>query len=421
MDKSQHKKSEPGLFRKGQRYRSIMLVGEHGRVIPFRHFKAIAIAITALATFSTLALGVLGILYFLQGQRVEHLRSELDRWQHQARVLKDEKDVLKAQLVIRALQKNTKAVTTAVESKPAINVESKPTSNEKPAEQTVQTQKASAAEPAPRHQPAIHWRADIRQFEVKYDAKSQSLKTKFRIYNTSTPKKTLSGRIVLAFKVSGDPPIKWMAVPNVPFVDGKPPGRSGRFFSVRNYLTIKFKTERLKAPIAFNSVGVYLYSSNGELILTRDFDFKMPSYPFTATTPTPPTGIWAGKSARRPAGAPISPPASKPVGPPVTPPVSPQTSKPVSPPASKPATPSVSPPANKPVTPPAKTPAEKESQVTSAPSQGGGEALKGSDQKKPPDPEKVDSASELHHETRPVQESSESSHTSSPKENGSER
>ena len=41
------KKSESGLSSKGQRYWSLMLVGEHGRVIPFRRFKELAIAIFA--------------------------------------------------------------------------------------------------------------------------------------------------------------------------------------------------------------------------------------------------------------------------------------------------------------------------------------------------------------------------------------
>ena len=95
------KKSEFNLSGKSRRYWSLMLVGEHGRVIPVRRFKEMAIAIFAVALLSLGALIVLGLLYFRQGQALQDLRSDLaEANQHIAR-LKDEKDVLSARLGIK--------------------------------------------------------------------------------------------------------------------------------------------------------------------------------------------------------------------------------------------------------------------------------------------------------------------------------
>ncbi|MFZ1985807.1 MAG: hypothetical protein WAU91_15420, partial [Desulfatitalea sp.] len=87
MAKSQRNKSETGLLGKGQRYWSIMLVGEHGRVIPFRRFKEIAIAVIGLASLSLAALVVIAYLYMQQGKTIGRLQGDLDAAQRQAALL----------------------------------------------------------------------------------------------------------------------------------------------------------------------------------------------------------------------------------------------------------------------------------------------------------------------------------------------
>lgn len=247
-----------------------MLVGEHGRVIPFRHFREIALAVTAIALFSTLALCVLGLLFYYQSRSVERLRNEVGRLQHQTKLLKDEKDVLKARLVIRSLQANPVAETQASQPEKAKSAGSAP---DPPVESHPET---DPKEPQQK-QPGVHWRADIRQFAVTYDANRESFKARFRIYNTSVPKKPLSGRIVVAFKSDGDPPVEWTTVPNVLFEDGKPSGQRGHAFSIRNYRTMEFRAGGQKMPDAFNAATVYVFSDEGKLLLSRDFGVNLSS------------------------------------------------------------------------------------------------------------------------------------------------
>ncbi|RJQ70957.1 MAG: hypothetical protein C4519_20355 [Desulfobacteraceae bacterium] len=284
--KSRGKKKETGFFGKGQRYWSIMLVGEHGRVIPFRRFKEIAMAVTAVALLSSLALVVLGIFYFYQGRAVERLQGEVDRWQHQAKVLKDEKDVLKAQLVINSIKTAAEAKSSPPQ-KPLDTVAGQvvhATALTQPGDQASQV---SADPPAPQKQANVQWQAEIRHFEVHYDSKAELLTARVGVYNTSIPKQPLSGRIVLAFRANDDPPIKWITVPKVSLADGKPHAQSGHLFSVRNHRTLELKADGQKAPIAFNNATVYVFSKNGELLLARDFDFTIPSDRLAPAEPPP--------------------------------------------------------------------------------------------------------------------------------------
>lgn len=277
------KKNESGLSAKGHRYWSVMLVGEHGRVIPFRRFKEVAIAIFGIALLSLAALIVLGFFYIQQGRTIEELQSRLADLKAYADQLKDEKDILNARLGIKKAQ-TTPSLETDRKTEEE-RIEERAVSSENAAtapEEKKDTAGVSAAakevrkpEPAKPDVPVVEWRADIRQPSVDYNRNRNVLRARFRVYNTSVPKKKLSGRTVVVFKNKADPPIKWFAVPNVLLSNGRPKGDAGHDFSINNYITMRHYAYGLKTPQHYDAAVMFVFSDEGKLLASKTFDFKV--------------------------------------------------------------------------------------------------------------------------------------------------
>ena len=269
-----------------------MLVGDRGRVIPFRHFKAIALGVCCLSFLLLVAFVVISILYVGQGQKLARLEQKLKEAQLQSSKLRDEKDLYLTKLMLTQKQEKSatenpesaKAAKPAEAGKSAASKPEPPIGGIEPVDAPPVKKKSPAKPPAPK----IKWNADIRRFSVSYDPKSEVLKAQFRIYNTSKPKKRLSGRSVVVFKAQDDPPGKWMPVPRVQLNSGEPTGTRGQVFRVRNYLTMKFRAYRQKTPIAFNSATVFVFSNEGRMLASKDFYFKVKTPPPPKKLPAPP-------------------------------------------------------------------------------------------------------------------------------------
>ncbi len=270
-----------------------MLVGDHGRIIPFRRFKGVMIAAIVLMLIIIAVTVVLGILYAGQVHKITILESDLTETRDQVTKLRDEKDLLLTQLVVQ--QKQLKKSAKKVDKK---------SSSKLPDKSKPETMKASPApekqvqKPAPKIEkpktPAsapkkVVLGAEARRFKATYQPDQQMLKATFRIYNTSKPKKPLAGRIVVVFKNQDDPTIKWLAVPRVQLTDGIPSGQRGQGFKINNSRTVNFKAYRQKAPIRFNTASVYVFSKDGDKIMTKDFGFKIPYRPPVKPKKTSPT------------------------------------------------------------------------------------------------------------------------------------
>ena len=255
-----------------------MLVGDDGRIIPFRRFKGIAATVIGLTVLAMLAVLVLGIVYVRQGRQISRMREDLEKAQQQAARLRDEKDVLLAQLVVSGkLQPKTESATekkSEGDASDAAEPESPPTDR-------LESEATPPGEPdtpekdtAPESQD-VELAADIRQFEVTYAPERSLLQASFRIYNVSRPKVPLSGRIVVVFKKQSDSPIRWLAVPSVQLKNGKPGGSHGQAFSINNYRTMQFKAFGQKPPISFDTASVFVFSAKEDLLLNEDFGFKI--------------------------------------------------------------------------------------------------------------------------------------------------
>ncbi len=276
---------------KRPRYWSVMLVGDHGRVIPFRHFKALTIGVGIVLLLSLGALILLGVLHVNLRQQIVVLQKKMEETSAQTTKFRDEKDLYLTQLI--ALQKQTgelpqnlkgENVSLKESAQPETNVQKQ----QKPEAVKAEPEAVKKEEPVHKAEPQIQWSADIRNFKVTYDNRQRILKAEFRIYNTSRPKKRLTGRTVVVFKASDDPPIQWATVPAVPVRDGKPVGNHGKSFRVNNYRTENFKTLRGKYSAEYDTASIYIFTEQGELIANQELSFNVDYSPPAPAKPVEP-------------------------------------------------------------------------------------------------------------------------------------
>lgn len=299
----------PGSPPKRQRYWSVMLVGEHGRVIPFRHFKAIAIAAVVTLVLSLAGVTVQSVRYAQQSRNLIRLQDELGELKAHTALLRNEKDVLLTKMVIDRAQPIVPDPDQAQASEnkqgraPSVTKEDRRPSSSPPAPSAT----ASAA-PKAAVSPRVRWQADIRQFELNYQQGQERLRASFRLYNTSTPKQALSGTVVTVFRNKGDASVQWLTVPAVPLQDGKPSASGGQSFRINNYRTMEFNAERQKLPLGYDTATVFVFEDEGALLLERDFPlaiaFQLPAERVEPSSPTPasePSGSNASTDADIPA------------------------------------------------------------------------------------------------------------------------
>lgn len=256
-----------------------MLVGEQGRVIPFRHFKAVVVVTIAILLTSLSAIILLGALYIQQGRDVDRLHGEIDTLRQQTATLRDENDLLLARLVI---DKGAGVFVDDSADESPLDDEPVTTERDGTAEEPAEAAAPPAPPPAPA-KPQVKWQADIRQFSLEYYPDQELLEATFRIYNTTSPRQTMAGDIVLVYTNDGDPTVQRLPVPAVSLRDGIPAAGGGHDFRINNYRTMRFRAYRQKLPIAFDTVKVFVFEEGGELLLTRDFrvdiDFEPPPEP----------------------------------------------------------------------------------------------------------------------------------------------
>jgi hypothetical protein len=286
-------KNEKGAKKSGRsRYWSVMLVGDHGRVIPFRHFKALTVGIGIVLTLSLVALVLLGVWVTHQRRQIGALQMNLEKLSEQSTKLRDEKDLYLTQLMALREKTGTMPKEEAKDTQPKKEASVSTVESKESAEPEKAAPKAEAAkqEMAVRKiEPEVKWSADIRDFKVSYDNRLGVLNAQFRVYNTSRPKKRLVGRTVVVFKEDGDPPIHWAVVPAVPLHNSTPEGKKGRFFSIRNYQTEKFKTARRTNSPHYDMAAVYIFlDKDSELIAHKGLPFNVDYSP-----PAPPKPVAA--------------------------------------------------------------------------------------------------------------------------------
>ena len=108
-------------------------------------------------------------------------------------------------------------------------------------------------------------------FIVFYEPDINSLRVEYKVINTGSKNQPVSGRTVVVLKDDSDNTRKWLVLPRVPMISGKPVGDQGRSFSIRNFRTMRFKAKDQIGPDQFKTAIVYIFTATGTLLLEKEY------------------------------------------------------------------------------------------------------------------------------------------------------
>lgn len=276
------KTKHPGADRRW----TLLFIGDHGRVITLKRFKAVVIT-AALMLFS--AIIAAAILFFVNIDTLvknKELQRYLEKSETQIETLRREKETLLARLVIA----ESKAKKNSVEQQqrqaaiePANPISSKPQPDLKKAAEKVDPKTPpvpEAAQPKPlaaqKVEPEPVLSVAVENFSVAYEPDSQNLIAQFRIKNTGPESQPVSGQTVVVLKGDDLPIDEWLVMPAMAMIGDMPSGKKGKSFSIQRYRTIKFTFETPDNFDAFQTAVVYVFLKSGELILEEDFPVTLP-------------------------------------------------------------------------------------------------------------------------------------------------
>jgi hypothetical protein len=321
-----NKQLETGVERRSAAKRdrswSLLMVGDHGQIIPFRRIKGIAMMLIAVATLAVSAAVGLGFWSGWLRVRNAGLRSELETSREAVRKLRDEKDLLMAKVVIleaRAQKSDTASTSAKAASTPeepttvggAGEVDVSPADAQKQASPPASAKK-QAAEVTPEKQAAVATAAAsaavpkvaVSAFVADHNPRRHTLSASFQIKNIGAGGQKVSGHCVLVMKNTIASDMKWVSVPSVSLLNGRPNGKQGRAFRIAHFMNLKMETHEVPADFAFDSGTLYVFDDDGQQILEKEVTIQL-SYrklePEPESQPEP-------KPERQPDAAPASPP-----------------------------------------------------------------------------------------------------------------
>jgi hypothetical protein len=118
----------------------------------------------------------------------------------------------------------------------------------------------------------------LENFQISPKPDENLLRFQFKIKNTSVNAQRVSGHTVVVLKGDQISQERWMTIPAMPLVDGKPTGRqSGHSFGINYFKTLRFSSNYPKFPDEYQVAMVYVFTHQGELLLEEDFPVKLPA------------------------------------------------------------------------------------------------------------------------------------------------
>jgi hypothetical protein len=217
----------------------------------------------------------------------EKLQTSLEVLEKQIRVLKHEKNILTARLVLAEsrLKESQEALTPNQAEDSANDTDAtkmdKEVSVDRPGarENSVVAETADKAEDGPQAA-APNLSVDIENFSINLQPASQTLQVQFRVKNTSPDSQRVSGHVIVILKDDAVAPNQWITIPPMKLVDGKPTGKQhGHGFAINNFRTMRLTANIPNSPDRFQTATVYVFSGNGELLLEKDFAISLAAQP----------------------------------------------------------------------------------------------------------------------------------------------
>ena len=233
---------------------TLLIISNRGKSITIKWFKTLAITTTSVLVLAIAASAWLGFFYKNSIASNKKLLVDLKNLQQKIISLEHEKDILMARLILTE-SRVEENITKTDDAIPFDKTSAKDSDIDKKSVQPEIPLSVSADDLIVFHQPDLN-----------------TLRVQYMLRNTGSKAHAIAGRSVVILKNKGDDnQKKWLILPRVPLVSGKPSGKKGRNFSIFNLKTMKFRANDQTGPGQFNIATVYIYSTTGDLMLEKDF------------------------------------------------------------------------------------------------------------------------------------------------------
>jgi hypothetical protein len=263
---------------KADRNWKVLLIGDHGRVIPFKRIKTLIWLTIGVITSALAAVVVLLVVNAGLHGRTRELQKQLEASGVQVQALRQERDMLTAQVML--VETKMKETLAGVNRPPPPGAKASPAPGAgKPIEPSISPAPAAAAaapEPAAPVGPfvGIGDGLAVEGFHARFDAVRRTLELNYELIATASGRKPLRGHVIVVFKGDGIEPEHWLAMPQVDLPKGRPSGRQkGYSFSISGKHS-KVYSHSMPAPAvlsAYTQAVMYVFSNEGQLMMARDY------------------------------------------------------------------------------------------------------------------------------------------------------
>ena len=247
-------------LKKNKRW-TLLLVEEHGKIISVENFKALLIATALVLLISITAAFYFFITYSKALQEKKSLQNDLEAARKDIVSLHDDKELLMVRLVVAEKHVANKAASANRSSSqkkqpPEAIKDSKKQQGKKPAFSGVKKTLS----------------VDIENFRIALEPDKKTVSARFKLKNTSDDSKPVAGYSFVVVKGDKTPEDKWLIMPPVKIIGGKPgPAEKGRFFSIKHFSSLHFKQKVHDNPGSFTVASIFVFSSKGGLLLKKSF------------------------------------------------------------------------------------------------------------------------------------------------------
>lgn len=258
---------------------TVLFIGGHGRVIPFKRIKTLMALSTAAFALALAAVVVLAVVNHTLHRRTRELQQSLAASGQTIGELRQERDLLTAQVVlVETKMRETLA-----------GISPRPTERraESPSTAKVETlagdensagPNAEAERWTPTLQPPLGMSEGlaVEGFQLQGSAKSNFLNLRYKIINRSQGQKALAGNVVVVLKSEGLEPEQWLALPDVGLARGRPVNtQKGFSFNIRHAKVFEHSVALAGEIPAYTQAVLYVFSRQGELMAAQQIPIAL--------------------------------------------------------------------------------------------------------------------------------------------------
>ncbi|GAB6907880.1 hypothetical protein DESC_460039 [Desulfosarcina cetonica] len=263
----------------------LLLVADDGRIVPFKRFRGLAIALIVLLVLMILLCAGLGWQWAAERSSHARTREQLAKLRQTADQLKNSHKRLIAALA--TAQTRPEPVTTAVPPDRKETADTAPADGKTVSDTTDAPLKDQATPEVPAVLAPVKPRLSIVSPRITLDAQRQRLLLRLRIDSDGEASMPVTGRFVAVLSAPAGETPAWISIPPMALPEGRPSGSDGQEFSVSQSVDVEAQAPVPKDASLYSVAKVYLFDGDGDLLLEETFPVALPAPPAPTVPPVP--------------------------------------------------------------------------------------------------------------------------------------